>query len=158
MDYSLIQFCGMQGWVAKQTMQPFEFLELYFNPICIAVLPVIDRDDPGDQETKKLYHKMLAVLELQPHQLLRATMSYNLETQFSSVEQQQVLTKQLLYFQPKAILTFGDLDFLDINLLNMQQVAVYNTFHPEHLLKNVVDKRRAHQDLLLCKQQLANRL
>ena len=157
MDYSLIQFCGMQGWVAKQTMQPFEFVELYFNPVCIAVLPVVDRDDLGYQATKNLYYKMLAVLELQPHQLLRTIMTYNLELQFS-VEQQQVLTKQLLYFQPKAILTFGDLDFLDINLFNMQQVAVYNTLHPEHLLKNVVDKRRAHQDLLLCKQQLASGL
>ncbi len=153
-DYSLMQFCDMQGWVAKQTMQPFDFVEVYFNPLCIAVLPMRDHLSVNDLKyiaIKNLYHKMLAVLELESYQLLIATMPYNNHSQKS----QNLLTKKLLFFNPKSILIFGEPDFLDMNLLSLENIVVFSTFSPEYLLENLAAKRQAHQDLLSCKQQLA---
>ena len=147
----------MGGWVAKKNIHPFEFLEIYDNPLCIAILPIRDNLSKNDAEyikIKNLYYKMLDVLSFSAEQLLKVVFHYS-KQEYSLIKQQQnLLTKKLLYFNPKSILLFGGLDFLDVGLLNLENVFIMNTFHPEHLLINLQDKRQAHQDLLLCKKKL----
>ena len=148
---------GLHGWVAKKTMQPFEFIEIYTKPLCIAILPIKNSGSTNDlqyREIKNLYIKMLSVLELTSDKLSKVFMRYQEKEKFS-IEQKKLLTKKISYYSPKCILEFGDLGFLDTNLLNLENIFTIKTFHPEHLLNNPQDKRQAHQDLLLCKKKLA---
>ena len=154
----------MNCWVAKSTLSPFEVTAINEQSLCIAILPIknsLHKIDSKYIEIKNLQQKMLLVLNLFSDQLATVILHYNENTkeQFY-LEQRNILTKKLLayYDQTKLILQFGNLNFLDLDYLNLKKIDAFVVLHPEDLLQNPENKRQAYQDLLLCKTKLVTLL
>ena len=158
MNYKLLNFCEINNWISKSSTLPFEFERIRFNAMCIAIMPLsknIISDVAACKRIKYLRTKMLEVLALAKNNLSIATVYY--ENKVFNLATKNLLSLKILKYFPKMVLTFGDLDFLDQNLLNSKKVLFNNiSYHPEHLLNNIQAKKLAYQELLLCKQKLQN--
>lgn len=94
---------------------------------------------------------MLAVLELDPLKSTKLIFSYQENSLFSSIDYSGFSLK-ILKLSPKILLTFGEIEFLDYQVLKSNKVLYFNTLHPEDLLARPENKRAAFKDLLACKQ------
>jgi uracil-DNA glycosylase len=116
-------------------------------------LPFADQDfNQKSSAEQKLFAKMLTVLELPARQLMPGLLITNEDSPINQLQ----LTEKILFFNPKLILGFGECNYLDIALLESNNIIVMNTIHPRNLLQDPKLKKLAYQDLLLCKQKLAS--
>lgn len=154
--YSLFNFLGINLWVSNKKNLPLKFVELYTSSICISILPINDymlNNSINLKKIKSLYYKMLTVLNLQIGHLSKVEIYYDFKKILSDNDK-QLLTKKLLIYHPKMIIIFGDLEFLDINLLKLHNIDINYIIHPNNLLDNTDNKTIAYNSLLRCKQQL----
>jgi hypothetical protein len=152
-NYQLQDYLGIDSWGAKNTITPFVFDNIHINPLCIAILPFADQDfNQKSSAEQKLFAKMLTVLELPARQLMPGLLITNEDSPINQLQ----LTEKILFFNPKLILGFGECNYLDIALLESNNIIVMNTIHPRNLLQDPKLKKLAYQDLLLCKQKLAS--
>lgn len=146
------------GWVAKDSLLPFEVTVINPQAICLAILPINNSLSKTEQkyiEINTLQQKMLLVLGLSPNKI--ATIIMNYDNYYK--KNNNLMNKIFIYYnQIKVILQFGNLDILDLNYLLFKKIDLTVVEHPESLLQNQHNKKRAYQDLLLCKAKLATTL
>lgn len=156
LNYSLLNFCGINLWRSTNQNLPFKFIDLYLNSYCISILPIdyqILNNNKQYKDIKNLCNKMLKVLELAPGKLSKIEFYYNQQPKILQ-DTKKLLTEKLLIYSPKIIIVFGDLEFLDHKLLELKQVCINYILHPNHLLSNIKDKVIAYNGLLKCKEQM----